>query len=62
MWIPIELQKLVDVVIDTEGLGSVQARHHSTVYDLPSGSYMEDSRLDLTAIPARGWQLSHYTG
>jgi len=60
----IELEKLVDVDIgvDPAGSGSVQARHHSTVFDPPSGVYTEGTRLDLTATSAPGWEFSHWAG
>jgi len=58
----IEIQKLADVYVGTDGQGQITARHGSTTYNPASGVYMEGQRLDLTPVPEPGWSFSHWSG
>lgn len=50
----IEMEKLADVKIETDGQGTVTARHFSSTYDEHSGVYMEGTRLYFSAEPDDG--------
>ena len=58
----IELVKLVNVTMNTVGLGTVSARNDATVYLSTSGTYPTGLRLEMMVTPALGWEFSGWSG
>ncbi|NDV61009.1 T9SS C-terminal target domain-containing protein [Puniceicoccales bacterium CK1056] len=58
----VELVKLAEVVVVTEGQGTVTGRTDATIYDPVIGTFAEGQRLELTVTPAPGWEFSGWSG
>jgi hypothetical protein len=57
----IEVLKLANVNIGTDGRGTVEVRNGASLYSL-SEILMEGTRLDLTATAEQGWEFINWSG
>lgn len=58
----IEVVKLGNVTVNTNGHGTVTARNDFDVYSSVNGVFDEGRRLELTVTPASGWSFTGWSG
>ena len=58
----LEVTKLGFVTLNTAGQGSVNARNDGTSYHPLGGVIEQNLRLDLSAVPAQGWEFAGWSG
>ena len=58
----IEVVKLGNVIVTTNGQGTVSGRNDTNIYPAISGVFEEGRRLELSVAPANGWAFSGWSG